>query len=95
MSNKSIFVVIAAACLMVAALVIIATKPAGTFTQSEFDQDPGYENSTYVGHFTEGTELRRIDDVEKGVVCYKVTRDKAISCVFTGEFGDGVINQQE
>lgn len=44
------------------------------------------ENSVYVGHFTSSTELRRVDDLDRGISCYQVTYDKGISCVYTGKF---------
>ncbi len=39
------------------------------------------ETSEYVGHFTRYTELRRVNDLEMGVVCYKVTYNDGLSCV--------------
>lgn len=52
--------------------------------QLEFEETN--ENSVYVGHFTDGAELRRVDDLDRGISCYQATYDKGISCVHTGNF---------
>lgn len=43
--------------------------------------EPDYENSLYVGHFAPNVELRRIDDIEMGITCYRMYN--ALSCVPT------------
>lgn len=77
---------------VVAAVILIAVAVVGGLAidkhlqeqQVEFEETN--ENSAYVGHFNSGSELRRVDDLDRGVSCYKVEYDRGITCVYTGNF---------
>jgi len=44
------------------------------------------DESVYVGTADGSNEIRRIDDLEKGVSCYQSYR--GLSCVHTGDYGE-------
>lgn len=86
-------------CVLVVVVGLLAVIGLSTLLEpkenGEWEAEPEYENSMYVGHFDPYTELRRIDDHEVGNVCYKVIGQQGLSCVPMPEVKDETLRRQE